>query len=138
MFAFIVRRGLQAVFVMLVVSFLGFSIKQQVGDPVRELTGVSVSASEREKVRDELGLNDPFLVQYVRFLKNTVQGNIGRSFFYQKPAMDVILDKAPATLELVFASSVLIIFLSIPIGIFCAIAPKNFFSRLAIRASIAL
>lgn len=136
MFAFIVRRGLQAVFVMLVVSFLGFSIKQQVGDPVRELTGVSVSANEREKVRDELGLNDPFLVQYVRFLKNAVHGDIGRSFFYQKPAMDVILDKAPATLELVFASSVLIIFLSIPVGIFCAIAPKNFFSRLAMGASI--
>ena len=49
MFAFIVRRGLQAVFVMLVFSFLGFSIKQQVGDPVRELTGVSVSASEAER-----------------------------------------------------------------------------------------
>ena len=75
-------------------------------------------------------------MQYVRFLKNAVHGDIGRSFFYQKPAMDVILDKAPATLELVFASSVLIIFLSIPIGIFCAIAPKNFFSRLAMGASI--
>ena len=70
------------------------------------------------------------------FLKNAVHEDIDHSFFYQKPAMDVILDKAPATLELVFASSVLIIFLSIPVGIFCAIAPKNFFSRLAMGASI--
>ncbi len=52
MFAFIIRRSLQAVFVMLIVSFLGFSIKQQVGDPVRELTGVSVSASERVFIRN--------------------------------------------------------------------------------------
>lgn len=136
MFAFVIRRILQAVMVMLVISVIGFSIKQNVGDPVRQLTGISVSAAEREALRDQLGLNDPFAVQYVRFLKNALHGDIGQSFFYKKPAMEVILRKAPATLELVFCSGLLIFFLSIPIGIYAAIYPKRLFSRIAMGGSI--
>src|SRR6056297_2449256 len=136
MFAFVIRRILQAVIVMLVISMIGFAIKQNVGDPVRQLTGISVSAAEREALRDQLGLNDPFSVQYVRFLKKALHGDIGQSFFYKKPAMEVILKKAPATLELVFCSGVLIFFLSIPIGIYAAIYPKRIFSRIAMGGSI--
>jgi peptide/nickel transport system permease protein len=136
MFAFVIRRILQAVIVMLVISVIGFAIKQNVGDPVRQLTGISVSAAEREALRDQLGLNDPFTVQYVRFLKKALHGDIGQSFFYKKPAMQVILRKAPATLELVFCSGVLIFFLSIPIGIYAAIYPKRLFSRIAMGGSI--
>jgi peptide/nickel transport system permease protein len=136
MFAFVIRRILQAVIVMLVISMIGFAIKQNVGDPVRQLTGISVSAAEREALRDQLGLNDPFTVQYVRFLKKALHGDIGQSFFYKKPAMEVILKKAPATLELVFCSGVLIFFLSIPIGIYAAIYPKRIFSRIAMGGSI--
>ena len=77
---------------MLIISFIGFALKQNVGDPVRELTGISVSAAERDAIREKLGLNDPFLIQYGRFLKGAVlEGNIGQSFFYKKPAMEVIL-----------------------------------------------
>ncbi len=136
MFAFIVRRIAQAVFVMLIISFLGFSIRQQIGDPIRDIVGISVSVAEREALKDKLGLNDPFMVQYARFLKNAVHGDLGTSFFFKKPALDVIISKAPATLELVFCSSIIIIFLSIPIGIYCAIKPKNFFSRLSMGLSI--
>ncbi|QTA78239.1 Peptide ABC transporter, permease protein [Desulfonema limicola] len=136
MFAFIIRRTTQAVIVMLIVSFLGFSIRHQIGDPVRDLVGVSVSAAEREILRNKLGLNDPFFVQYLRFLKNALHGDLGNSFFFKKPALEVILSKAPATLELVFCSSLIIIFLSIPIGIFAAINPKNWFSRLTMGLSI--
>lgn len=136
MFAFVIRRILQAVIVMLVISMIGFAIKQNVGDPVRQLTGISVSAAEREALRDQVGLNDPFTVQYVRFLKKALHGDIGQSFFYKKPAMEVILKKAPATLELVFCSGVLIFFLSIPIGIYAAIYPKRIFSRIAMGGSI--
>ena len=121
---------------MLIISFIGFAIKNAFGDPVREITGVSVSVKEREKIRDELGLNDPFLVQYVRFLKNAMHGDIGRSIFYQKPAMDVILRKAPATFELVLCSSVVILLFSMPLGIFCSIKPKHWFSRIVMGGSI--
>lgn len=136
MFAFTVRRILQAVVVMLVISVIGFSIKQNIGDPVRQLTGVSVSAAERDALREKLGLNDPFTVQYLRFLKKAIHGDIGQSFFYQKPAMEVILKKAPATLELVLCSSIFIILFSIPIGIYAAIYPKRLFSRITMSASI--
>jgi peptide/nickel transport system permease protein len=130
MFAFIIRRVAQAMMVMLIISVIGFSIKTAIGDPVRDLVGVSVSVEEREKLRDELGLNDPLPVQWVRFVSNAVQGDLGHSFFYKRPAMDVILDKAPATLELVFCSAVLIIVLSVPAGIYCAVRPTSFLSRL--------
>ena len=135
MFAFIVRRILQAIVVMLIISFIGFALKQNVGDPVRELTGISVSAAERDAIREKLGLNDPFLVQYGRFLRGAMHGDIGQSFFYKKPAMEVILSKAPATLELVLVCSFLIVVLSIPMGIYSAIYPKRLLSRLIMGLS---
>lgn len=136
MFAFTVRRIIQAIIVMLIISFIGFALKQNVGDPVRELTGISVSAAERDAIREKLGLNDPFLIQYGRFLKGAVlEGNIGQSFFYKKPAMDVILSKAPATIELVLCCTVLIVILSIPMGIYSAIYPRRLLSRLIMGLS---
>ncbi len=136
MFAFIVRRIIQATVVMLVIGFIGFSVKHQLGDPVRDLVGISVSIEERDALREKLGLNDPFLVQYGRFLSNAVHGDLGYSFFFKKPALDVIFAKAPATIELVFVSSLIIILISIPVGLYSAIYPKRFFSRLAMGASI--
>ena len=95
MFAFIVRRIIQAIIVMLVISLVGFSIQHQIGDPVRDLVGERVTPAEREVIRDQLGLNDPFYVQYARFVKNASKGDLGLSFFYKKPALKVIAAKAP-------------------------------------------
>ncbi len=136
MFAFIIRRVTQAVFVMLVISVIGFAIKQNVGDPVREITGISVSAQEREVIREKLGLNDPFFVQWGRFLRQGLNGDLGNSFYFKKPAVDVILSKAPATLELVFTTSILVILLSIPTGIYAAVYPNSLLSRFFMGASI--
>jgi peptide/nickel transport system permease protein len=136
MIAFLIRRTTQALFVMLVISLIGFTIKQSVGDPVREITGISVSAAEREALRDKLGLNDPFLVQWVRFLGRAVQGDLGNSFYFKRPALKVILSKAPATLELVLSTSILIILLSVPIGIYAAVKPNAWLSRIFMAGSI--
>lgn len=136
MIAFILRRILQALVVMLVISVIGFAIKHNVGDPVRQVTGISVSAAERELFRDALGLNDPIPVQYGRFLKQALHGDLGTSFFYKQPATQVILAKAPATIELVLVSALIIIGLSIPLGIFSAIKPRHVFSRFIMGASI--
>ncbi len=135
MFAFIVRRVIQAILVMLVISLVGFSIQHQIGDPVRDLVGERVTPAEREVIRERLGLNDPFHVQYFRFVKNACQGDLGMSFFYKRPALDVIVSKAPATIELVIATALILIVVSIPVGIYCAIYPKNGFSRVAMAAS---
>jgi peptide/nickel transport system permease protein len=135
MFAFIVRRITQAVFVMLIISFVGFSIKSKIGDPVRDLVGERVTPAEREALRGKLGLNDPFIIQYFRFVKNAAHGDLGLSFFHKKPALDVIIAKAPPTLELVFGATLIIIFVSLPVGIFSAIRPKHWFSRFTMSFS---
>jgi len=135
MFAFIVRRIIQAIIVMLVISLVGFLIQHQIGDPVRDLVGERVTPAEREVIRDQLGLNDPFYVQYVRFVKNACQGDLGLSFFYKKPALEVIVSKAPATIELVIVTALILIVTSIPSGIYCAIYPKSWFSRIVMAAS---
>ncbi|MEA3358986.1 MAG: ABC transporter permease [Thermodesulfobacteriota bacterium] len=135
MFAFIVRRTTQAIFVMLIISLIGFTIKNKIGDPVRDMVGERVTPAEREQLRDKLGLNDPFLIQYARFIKNAVKGDLGLSFFYKKPALKVIISKAPATIELVFATTLILIFISLPIGIYTAIRPNNWFSKFTMGVS---
>ncbi|GAB7079211.1 ABC transporter permease [Megalodesulfovibrio paquesii] len=112
-----------------VISLVGFSLRHTVGDPVREMYGMSVSAETRAEAREKLGLNDPIHVQYFRFLKNALQGDLGNSLFYQKPALEVIVAKAPATLELVFTAAMLITVLSVPCGIYSAIYPRRWLSR---------
>lgn len=121
---------------MVVISFIGFAIKHNFGDPVRELVGERVTPVERAQIRQQLGLNDPFLMQYGRFLKDALHGDLGRSYFFKKPVTEVIMSKAPATLELVFCASLIVIFLSIPLGIYSAIHPKNIWSRIIMSGSI--
>ncbi|MGI9408016.1 MAG: ABC transporter permease, partial [Hyphomicrobiaceae bacterium] len=111
--AFLLRRIAQAIVVMFVISLIGFSIQGKLGDPLRELVGQAVSEAERDKLRERMGLNDPFLIQYTRFLGKAVQGDLGTSYFFKKPALDVILDKFPATFELVLAATLIIIGLSV-------------------------
>jgi peptide/nickel transport system permease protein len=135
MFAYIVRRIIQAIIVMLVIGMVGFFIQNQIGDPVRDLVGERVTPAEREVIRDQLGLNDPFYVQYVRFVKNALKGDLGLSFFYKKPALEVIIAKAPATIELVLVTAIILVVVSIPAGVYSAIYPKKWLSRIIMAAS---
>ena len=135
MFAFIVRRIIQAVIVMLVIGMVGFVIQHQLGDPVRDLVGERVTPAERAVIRDQLGLNDPFYIQYFRFVKKACQGDLGLSFFYKKPALEVIISKAPATIELVIVTAIILIVVSIPAGIYAAIYPRSWLSRIIMAAS---
>ena len=136
MFAFLVRRTGQAIIVMLVISVLAFSVQDNLGDPLRELVGQSVSEQQRQILRDQMGLNDPFLIQYWRFLKKAVRGDLGTSYFFKKPALEVILHKLPATLELVIGATLIIVVFSVPTGVYAAIYPKHWFSKLAMGVSI--
>lgn len=135
MFAFFIRRLAQAALVMFVISIIAFSIQDNLGDPLREMVGQSVSEAERQELREKMGLNDPFFVQYWRFLKKALHGDLGTSYFFKRPAADVILDKLPATLELVFGAALIIILFSVPIGVFAAIKPKHWFSKIAMAIS---
>ncbi|WP_245964082.1 ABC transporter permease [Roseovarius spongiae] len=134
--AFLIRRSIQAVIVMFVISLIGFSIQGHLGDPLRELVGQSVSEAERQALREQLGLNDPFFVQYFRFLGNAVQGDLGTSYFFKRPALDVILSKFPATFELVLGSVFIFLSLSIPAGIYCAIHRNSWLTQTIMSVSI--
>ena len=136
MVVFIIRRLVQAIFVMLIISLVGFSIKDQIGDPVRDLVGERVTPAERAEIAEQMGLNDPFLIQYFRFVKNAVtKGDLGRSFLYNKPNLEVILGHAPATIELVFGTALIIIVVSLPLGVYCALRPKSILSRFTMSFS---
>ena len=135
MFAFIARRIIQAFIVMLVIGMVGFVIQNQMGDPVRDLVGERVTPAERAVIRDQLGLNDPFYIQYFRFVKKACQGDLGLSFFYKKPALEVIVSKAPATIELVIVTAIILIVISIPAGIYSAIYPRSWLSRIIMAVS---
>ncbi len=120
---------------MLVISFIAFAVQSKLGDPVSEMVAITASAEEKAAVREQLGLNDPFVVQYGRFLGNVVQGDFGTSLFFKKPTTEVILHKLPATLELVLAASFIIIFLSIPLGVYSAIRPNSIPSKIIMGVS---
>lgn len=136
MIAFLIKRLMHAILVMFIISVLAFAIQDNLGDPVQQMVGQSVPESEREALRERLGLNDPFLVQYGRFALNAVQGDFGTSYFYREPALDVIARHLPATLELVFASMLIIVLFSVPIGVYSAIKPRAMLSRFFMGVSI--
>ncbi len=136
MLAYLVKRVFQAVAVMLVISVIGFAIQDNLGDPIRELSGQSVSEEVRDQLREEMGLNDSFGTQYMRFLRNALQGDLGTSYFFKEPALDVILKKLPATLELVLGATIIIVGLSVPLGVYTAIKPNTIFSKIIMGLSI--
>lgn len=135
MLAFLIKRFIQAIAVMFVISIISFSIQDNLGDPLREMVGQSVSEVEREVLRDKLGLNDSFITQYIRFAGKALQGDLGNSYFFKKPALEVILAKLPATLDLVIGATLIIVCLSIPLGVCCALKPQSWYSKLIMGLS---
>jgi len=136
MFQFLIKRTLQAFVVMFIISIFCFLVQDSLGDPTRELAAMSMSNADRADLRESLGLNDPLLAQYGRFAGRALQGDLGNSYFFKEPALTVIMRKLPATLELAFAASFLIIFVSIPLGVFTAIRPRHWFSRVTMAISV--
>jgi peptide/nickel transport system permease protein len=129
MIAYVIQRALQAVAVMVVVSLVSFMLFNFVGDPVDNMVGQEASYEERVAMRDNLGLNDPFLIQFGRFMGNAMQGEFGISYRIQRPVADLIAERMPATLELVIISAILSVFLGIPMGIYTGIKPNSWLSR---------
>ena len=136
MISFLLKRLSQVIIVMLAISVIAFAVQSKLGDPVAEMVSITASAQEKATVREELGLNDPFVVQYGRFIKNAVHGDFGTSYFYKRPTADIILEKLPATLELVIIASLIIIFASIPLGVYTAIHPRNWITKCIMGISI--
>jgi peptide/nickel transport system permease protein len=129
MVGFILRRLVQSVFVMLAVAFLAFSLFRFVGDPVSQMTGVETSLEDQARLREELGLNDPFVVQFARFTGEMLRGDFGYSFRTREPIGQMLLDRLPATLELGTVALVISLIAGIPAGVYTALRPRGLVSQ---------
>lgn len=136
MLIFILRRLFQSVIVMLVVALIAFLIFRYVGDPIVSMAGVDTRLEDQELMRQRLGLNDPFYVQFWNFLTNALQGNFGISYRLQQPAMRLILDRLPATIELAVVSATLALVLGVLMGIFTALRARSFLSGVIMTLSL--
>jgi peptide/nickel transport system permease protein len=136
MLAFIVQRLLQAVVVMASVAFIAFLLFQYVGDPVVFLLGQDATAEQIRQMRADLGLDQPFFVQYLHFLFNAVQGEFGLSLRQGTKVSTLIVERFPATLELALAAALLALVIGIPMGVYAALRRGTFLSQLFMTVSL--
>ena len=121
---------------MAVVSAISFSLFNFVGDPVNNMVGQDATREQRIEIRQQLGLDDPILVQYQRFMINVAQGDFGLSYRIKQPVSQLILERLPATLELVFASAIIAVFIGIVLGVFTGIRRYSWVSKIIMSVSL--
>lgn len=136
MLAYIIRRIAQSVLVMLVVALVSFSLFRFVGDPVSSMVGQEATIADRDALREQLGLNDPFLTQFATFVVRAAQGNFGISYRLQEPVMGLILSRLPATLELAMVSGVLAFAFGVGFGVYTALRRKGWLSNTIMTVSL--
>ena len=133
---YLVRRLLTAILIvlaMMVIVFFGLNV---VGDPVYLLVDPSATLDEIEDARRVLGLDQPILVQFWDFLMNAVKGDLGESFVFGRPAIDVILERLPATFELAFMAFIIALGVGIPLGLYAGLWPESALSKLIMAGSV--
>ncbi|HTS85537.1 MAG TPA: ABC transporter permease [Usitatibacter sp.] len=136
MLAFTLRRLGQSLLVLVAMSFLVFVGVYAIGNPVELLVNPQADEVERLRATVALGLDKPFLEQYAAFLQGALHGDLGRSFVYNIPAIRLILEKLPATLELAGAAMVIAIALGIPLGLIAGLRPTSWIGRAIMAGSI--
>ncbi|MEM7188328.1 MAG: ABC transporter permease [Pseudomonadota bacterium] len=136
MLAFILKRLGQSLLVMAVVSAISFSLFNFVGDPVNNMVGQDATREQRLEIREALGLDDPILTQYTRFMGNALQGEFGLSYRIRQPVDDLIFERLPATLELVFVSAIIALVVGVGLGVYTGIRRKSWISRGVLSVSL--
>ncbi len=136
MLAYIIRRLGQSILVMAAVSLISFSLFNFVGDPVNNMVGQEATREDRLRIRENLGLDDPIIVQYVRFVGNAVRGEFGLSYRVRRPVDELIKERLPATLELVAVSAVIALILGIGAGVYTGIRRDGWLSKTILSSSL--
>jgi peptide/nickel transport system permease protein len=136
MLAFIVRRLLQAVLVMVTVALIAFMLFQYVGDPVVQMLGQDATANDLAEMRAALGLDQPVIVQFGQFLLNAAQGQFGMSLRQGMPVSQLIAERFPATLELALVAAFLALAIGVPMGVYAALRRGTFLSQLFMTFSL--
>jgi peptide/nickel transport system permease protein len=134
--AFAIRRFGQSVFVLVVMAFLVFLGVYAIGNPIELLVNPQADEVERARATAALGLDQPLFKQFAAFLAAAARGDLGRSFVYNVPAIQLILERLPATLELAAAAMVIAITLGIPLGLIAGLKPHSFVGRTIMAGSI--
>lgn len=136
MFRYLVRRVFQSVIVLLFTGLIAFSMFRFVGDPIENMMGQERTDADIEILREKLGLNDPFFVQYWDFLIDAAQGNLGISFRQGRPVVEVLMERLPATIELASVSAFLAILMGVSLGVYTAIKPKGWLTNVILTVSL--
>ena len=136
MLNYFLKRLLQSVLVMLIVAFVSFSLFNYVGDPVHNMVGQEASTEKRQEIREKLGLNDPVHTQFLRFVGNAVKGEFGISYQLRRPVSDLIAERLPATLELVFISALIAILSGVLLGVYTGINRDGYLSNIILIISL--
>ena len=137
MVKYIIRRLIAMIPVVIGITFLVFMIMQLApGDPVRMILGDSAEPEAIEAMREEMGLNDPVLVQYGRYMVNLLHGDMGSSYTNQRPVAHEVFSRVPATFELALVSAVVSILIAIPLGVVAAVKQNTLFDNLSMVLSL--
>lgn len=136
MLAFVLRRLFQAVLVMLVVALVSFSLFRFVGDPISVMAGQEATQEDRERMRQELGLDQPFPVQFAAYVGRIVQGEFGISYRVGRPVIDLIIERLPATLELAFCAAIFALVFGVGFGVFTALRRTRFSAKAIMTFSL--
>lgn len=137
MLAFTIRRLLQAAVVLAVVALISFVMFRFVGDPINQMVGVDTSPAERAQLREDLGLNDPMLVQFARFVGDALRFDFGISYQIKQPVAELIATRFPATAELSIVSALFALLVGVPMGVYTGLYRDTLLSRLFMAVSLA-
>lgn len=136
MIKYVIKRFVQMFVVLFIVSILVFMLTNFIGDPVDMLVPENATLEQIESARSRLGLDKPLPVQYGIFLNDVIHGNFGKSYTYGLPAMGLIVERIPATMEIVIVAALLTLFIAIPLGVYAGAFPKRKTSKLIMSGSI--
>ncbi|MGY6706810.1 MAG: ABC transporter permease [Rhizobiaceae bacterium] len=136
MLAYSIRRLLQSLIVMLVVALVSFSLFRFVGDPISSMVGQETTLAEREAMREALGLNQPFPVQFMSYMGRVLQGDFGISYRLQQPVAELILSRLPATLELAMISGFFAFIIGLSFGVYTALNRRGWLANAIMTTSL--
>ncbi|HEY5309036.1 MAG TPA: ABC transporter permease [Casimicrobiaceae bacterium] len=136
MLAFVLRRVLQSIAVMAVVAFIAFALFNYTGDPVAFMVGQDATVQEKAQLRSDLGLDQPFVVQFAHFIGNALQGDFGRSLRQGRAVSVLLAERLPATLELSLAAALLALAIGIPAGVYAALRRDSVSAHVLLAASL--
>jgi peptide/nickel transport system permease protein len=136
MLAFVIRRLAQSIAVLFAMSVLVFASVYMIGNPADILISMDADQSERARLMSAMGLDQPLPVQYLSFLKRALQGDLGNSFVHGAPAIALVFERLPATLELACVAMLLAVLLGVPLGLWAGLRPESWAGKAIMTGSI--